>query len=254
VAFDLRDISVAPAGSRCMDENTMLAIGSLKRRDRLKDLLRQLTAAGFSEAAVSLMVPDHELGTDPADEPPREGSDKLRDLTLGAASGGLLLGTLGGLIGLASLAIPGLWLFLVGGPLAVALGDAIAGGAVGAVAGALIGMRIPDHQAKQYEESLRHGGAIVSVHAHNQTELESAMKILADTGAEDLHQVRPQRSTDAGSLTDGRDQTSALTTAGKDYASRKPSKQHRQQPLPEEIEEAEQDAGDPTHEKEVPPK
>jgi hypothetical protein len=84
VAFDLRDISVAPAGSRCMNENTMLAIGSLKRRDRLKDLLRQLTAAGFSEAAVSLMVPDHELGTDPADEPPREGSDKLRDLTLAA--------------------------------------------------------------------------------------------------------------------------------------------------------------------------
>src|ERR1700730_12554737 len=135
-----------------MNENTMLAIGSLKRRDRLKDLLRQLTAAGFSKAAVSLMVADHELGTDPADEPPREGSDKLRDLTLGAASGGMLLGTLGGLIGLASLTIPGLGLFLVGGPLAVALGDATAGGAVGAVAGALIGMRIPDHQAKQYEE------------------------------------------------------------------------------------------------------
>ena len=39
MAFDLREVSVAPAGiGRCMNENTMLAIGSLKRRDRLKDL------------------------------------------------------------------------------------------------------------------------------------------------------------------------------------------------------------------------
>ena len=34
----------------------------------------------------------------------------------------------------------------------------------------------------------------------------------------------------------------------------KPSKQQSEEPLPEEIEEAEQDAADPTHEKEIPPK
>ena len=73
-------------------------------------------------------------------------------MSIGAASGGVLLGTLAGL---ASLAIPGLGVLMVGGPLALALGDAIAGSAVGAVAGALIGMRIPDHQAKQYEEDIR---------------------------------------------------------------------------------------------------
>src|ERR1700730_18327255 len=232
-----------------MNENTMLAIGSLKRRDRLKDLLRQLTAAGFSKAAVSLMVADHELGTDPADEPPREGSDKLRDLTLGAASGGLLLGTLGGLIGLASLTIPGLGLFLVGGPLAVALGDAIAGGAVGAVAGALIGMRIPDHQAKQYEESLSHGAAIVSVHVQSEKELESAMQVLADAGAEDLHKVQPEAPVTSGVLGGG----PVLCGADKNETT-KPSKQQSEEPLPEEIEEAEQDAADPTHEKEIPTK
>ena len=162
-----------------INDNSMLAIGSLKTRDRLKDVLEQLHAAGFSETAISIAAADHEPGADPADEPPRKGSDKLRDLSIGAASGGVLLGSLAGL---ASLVIPGLGVFLVAGPLAVALGDAIAGGAVGAVAGALIGMRIPDHQAKQYEESLRHGGAIVSAHAQNEKELESAMQVLGARG------------------------------------------------------------------------
>ena len=211
-----------------INDDSLLAIGSLKKRGRLGDLLAQLRAAGFSEAAISVAVADHELGTDPADEPPREGSDKLRDLSVGAASGGVLLGTLAGV---ASLAIPGLGILLVGGPLAIALGDAVVGGAVGAVAGALIGLRIPDHQAKQYEENLHHGGAIVSVHTQSEKELESAMQILADAGAEDLHKVQPAAPVTSRTRADGQSQ----------------------EPLPDGIEEAEQDAADPTHEKEIPP-
>ena len=130
-------------------EYQMLAIGSLETQDKLEQLLRRLSAAGFSTDAISVALADHKVGSAPADDPPREGADKLRDLAVGAASGGAVLGTLGGLIGLASLAIPGLGLLWIGGPLAAALGDAMAGGAVGAVAGALMGMRIPDHQAGQ---------------------------------------------------------------------------------------------------------
>jgi hypothetical protein len=136
-------------------EYQMLAIGSLETQDKLEQLLRRLSAAGFSTDAISVALADHKVGSAPADDPPREGADKLRDLAVGAASGGAVFGTLGGLIGLASLAIPGLGLLWIGGPLAVALGDAMAGGAVGAVAGALMGMRIPDHQAKQTESSPR---------------------------------------------------------------------------------------------------
>lgn len=228
-----------------INDNSMLAIGSLKTRDRLKDVLEQLYAAGFSEAAISVAATDHEPGADPADEPPRKGSDKLRDLSIGAASGGVLLGTLAGL---ASLVIPGLGVLLVAGPLAVALGDAIVGGAVGAVAGALIGMRIPDHQAKQYEESLRHGAAIVSVNVQNEKELERAMQVLADAGAQDLDKVRAEAPPASGVLTGG-----PVRGADKNETA-KPSKQQSEQALPEELEEAEQDAADPTHEKEIPPK
>jgi hypothetical protein len=228
------------------NNNSLLAIGSLRTHDRLKDLLARFRAVGFSETAISVVAADHEPGTDPADEPPRRGSDKLRDLSIGAASGGVLLGTLAGL---ASLAIPGLGVFLVAGPLAIALGDAIAGGAVGAVAGALIGMRIPDHKAKRYEEDLRHGAAIVSVHVKSEGELETAMHVLAEAGADDLHMVQPEASVPSGAVADrpvrfGPDKSKASN----------PSRQQPQEPLPEALEEAEQDAADPTHEKEIPPK
>jgi hypothetical protein len=51
---------------------------------------------------------DHKPGDDPADEKPRDGSDKLKTVAVGAVSGGIVLGAIGGLVGLASLAIPGL--------------------------------------------------------------------------------------------------------------------------------------------------
>jgi hypothetical protein len=75
----------------------------------------------------------------------------VHDLTVGAAAGGIAMGALGCLVGLASLAIPGLGLFIVAGPLAAVLGDVAVAGALGAVAGGLIGLRVPEHRAKAYE-------------------------------------------------------------------------------------------------------
>ena len=193
----------------------MLAIGSLETQDKLEQLLRRLHAAGFSTDAISVALADHKVGGDPADEPPREGADKLRDLAVGTASGGAVLGTLGGLIGLASLAIPGLGLLWIGGPLAVALGDAMAGGAVGAVAGALMGMRIPDHQAKQYEQSLRHGGALVSIYARDERELKEAMNLLADAQASDLHSIITESRPDGNPMADSRRGASPASSGNK---------------------------------------
>jgi hypothetical protein len=110
-------------------------------------------------------------------------------LTVGAVTGGFILGAIGGLIGLISIAIPGLGFIVVEGPIAVALADAAAGGAAGLIAGALMGMRIPEHRAQQYEKSVREGSTLIFVHPHNSKELQQAMNILAAAGAEDVHEV-----------------------------------------------------------------
>jgi hypothetical protein len=187
--------------TQCGEGNATLAVGSVKTHDQAGRLVGILERAGFSDYDISVIAPgdvsthgpkialDHEPGDDPADEKPRDGSDKLIGVTIGAVSGGLILGALGGLIGLSTLAIPGLGAIIVAGPIAAALTDAAAGGAAGVIAGALIGMRIPEHRAKEYEESVREGNTLISVHTRNDEERDRAMKFLATGGAEDVHEV-----------------------------------------------------------------
>jgi hypothetical protein len=178
-----------------------VVIGSVKTRGHAERIIESLKTTGFSDDEISVIFPnnklsddpkiavDHKPGSDPADEKPRDNSERLKGLTAGAVSGGVLLGTLGGLIGLASFVIPGLGLVMVAGPIAAALADAAAGGAVGVIAGALMGMRIPEHNAKQYEKTVREGNILISVHTHDAEGLKRAADILTTGGAEDLHQV-----------------------------------------------------------------
>jgi hypothetical protein len=84
----------------------------------IRDVLERLNAAGIPNDETSLTVADRNPGEYPADEPPGDGKDKLRDLAVGATSGGAVPGAVCGLIGLAGLGIPGLGLFLLCGPLA----------------------------------------------------------------------------------------------------------------------------------------
>jgi hypothetical protein len=57
------------------------------------------------------------------------------------------------------------------------------------IAGALMGMRIPEHRAPQYEKSVREGNILISVNTQGAEALKRAMNILAAGGAEDLHEV-----------------------------------------------------------------
>jgi len=52
--------------------------------------------------------------------------------------------------------------------------------------GALIGMGIPEHKAKQFEGRLNEGGILVSAHCDTSEEMDRARNILEETGAEDI--------------------------------------------------------------------
>jgi hypothetical protein len=103
---------------KLMDQpSSTFVIGAIKPRERVDNIVKQLQAAGIPDKDISLIAPDDREGRDPADEKPRENSDRVHDLTVGAAAGGIAMGALGCLVGLASMAIPGLGLFIVAGPL-----------------------------------------------------------------------------------------------------------------------------------------
>jgi hypothetical protein len=67
-----------------------------------------------------------------------------------------------------------------------ALAGAGAGGAVGGITGALIGMGIPEYAAKRYEVQVKEGGILLSVHSDNAEWKKRAKEILERTGAQDI--------------------------------------------------------------------
>jgi uncharacterized membrane protein len=70
---------------------------------------------------------------------------------------------LGWLVGLGALVLPGIGPFMGAGVLVAMLGGAAIGAGVGAIAGALIRMGIPEHEARYNEDEVRKGRTLVTV-------------------------------------------------------------------------------------------
>jgi len=139
-------------------------------------IVDDLKGSYYSKNVVSVLFPDRRSGT--GGEVP---------LTLEAmAAGGLLGGTLGWLVGVGALALPGAGAFIAAGPLMSALGGAAMGGAVGGVSGALVGLGFADHQAKYYESKVKSGKVLISVHTKDAQEAQFAKEIFKQQGAEDI--------------------------------------------------------------------
>ena len=60
------------------------------------------------------------------------------------------------------------------------------GGAVGGFTGALVGMGIPEFEAKRYEGRLQKGGILLSVHCDTSEQIKRAKDVLKLSGAEDV--------------------------------------------------------------------
>jgi hypothetical protein len=67
-----------------------------------------------------------------------------------------------------------------------ALAGAGVGGAIGGLTGALIGMGIPEYEAKRYEGRVKDGGILLSVHSDDSEWTKKAKEILQHTGAQDV--------------------------------------------------------------------
>ena len=79
-------------------------------------------------------------------------------------------GGLGWLAGVGALAIPGLGPFIAAGPIMAALSGAAVGGAFGGITGYLVGLGIPEFEAKRYEGKVKGGSALISVHSESSDE------------------------------------------------------------------------------------
>jgi uncharacterized membrane protein len=93
------------------------------------------------------------------------------------------------LLGAAALAIPGLGLLYVVGPLATLITGAMTGALTGGFVSALNGMGIPEHQAEAYETGIREGYSHVFVRT-DMTNADHVARLMQRHARQvDLHDV-----------------------------------------------------------------
>lgn len=100
------------------------------------------------------------------------GTKALKGTGAGSAIGTTLGAVAGIIAGVGSnFLIPGLGL-VVAGPLAVGLAGAGAGAVAGGIIGALVGSGISEDRAKIYEDGIKKGNIVLTVHARNDADAD----------------------------------------------------------------------------------
>jgi len=148
-----------------------------------EDAVENLKAVNFRGTDISVLFPDNQGARDFAHERHTKAPEGA---VTGGSSGAVIGGALGWLVGVGALAIPGAGPFIAAGPIMGMLGGIGVGSAVGGLAGAMIGLGIPEYEAKRYEGRVRHGGILISVHCDNPEWADRAKKILQEAGSEDV--------------------------------------------------------------------
>jgi hypothetical protein len=151
-----------------------------------------LITKGFKSAGISVLLPEspnNQLatqGTDAAALPRPQTTKTGSASAVGATAGGALFGALALLAGAGALAIPGIGPLIAAGPLVAGLAGLGLGGAVGGLGGALIGMGLPEDEAKRYLNQIGAGYTLVVVHCDTPVDVLKAKDILATSGAADV--------------------------------------------------------------------
>lgn len=157
--------------------------GIYANREMVERAVDQFKSAGFRSEDISVLLPEgggtKEFAVEKETKAP-EGA------VTGAGTGVVVGGVLGWLTGIGMLAIPGVGPFMAAGPIVAALAGAGAVGITGGIAGALIGMGIPEYEAQRYEGRVKEGGILLSVHADDNDWKKKGEYILKRTGAEDI--------------------------------------------------------------------
>jgi hypothetical protein len=157
--------------------------GIYRNRIDVEQAVDALRADGFRSTDISVLFPENEGTKDFAHE---KATKAPEGTAAGAGTGAVVGGTLGWLAGIGALAIPGVGPLIAAGPIVAALTGVGVGGAIGGLSGALIGMGIPEYEAKRYEGRVKEGGILLSVHSDNSDWTRKAKDILERTGADDV--------------------------------------------------------------------
>ena len=145
-----------------MSASRTVAVGVYDDRDEVRRVLFELRKAGFTDSQIGLVTRDAE-GTATVDSV-ETAPDHLGDGAVAGATAGVGLGALWGWAVVAGL-LPAIGPAIAGGVLVSILASAATGAAALGLTGALLGMGVPEDEARHYEKELEAGKTVVTVHA-----------------------------------------------------------------------------------------
>jgi len=148
-----------------------------------ENIVGALKAANFTNNDISALMPDTRTTKDFAHE---HNTKAPEGATTGGVAGLGVGAAVGWLAGIGVLAIPGVGPFIAAGPIMAALGGAALGTATGGIVGGLVGMGIPEFEAKRYNTKIREGNILISVHTEDAKQRDVAKDIFKRAGADDI--------------------------------------------------------------------
>lgn len=154
-----------------------------KTTSQAENIVDALKSVGFSNDSISALMPDKRTTKDFAHE---HNTKAPEGATTGGVAGLGIGAAVGWLAGIGALAIPGVGPFIAAGPIMAALGGAAVGTAAGGVVGALVGMGIPEFEAKRYDAKIREGNILISVHTEDSKQRDAAKDIFKRFDADDI--------------------------------------------------------------------
>ena len=166
------------------------SVGLFYSRDEAERALRALKDDGFDMNRVNVIAKDADKVTQSAgvDVGYDEGNNAAEGAGAGATSGAVLGGIGGLLLGLGTLAIPGVGPIIVAGEAASTIASTLAGAGIGAAAGGiiggLVGLGIPEDKAKIYSDRVGSGSYLVMVNGTDD-DISRAERILRSNGIEE---------------------------------------------------------------------
>lgn len=167
--------------------NEKRAVGVFARRQEAEQALNELKASGFSMDKVSLLAKDADQGEQLGEVQISDRIDNQDVNTTGAVADALNTGVWGSvLVGLSSLAIPGIGAVIAAGSVGAALVTSMAGVAVSVSATnnlvqALVGLGIPEEPARHYSDRLQQSYYLVILDGTDE-EIHRAEEIFKERG------------------------------------------------------------------------
>jgi uncharacterized membrane protein len=166
-------------------------VGSFDGYPTARRVVRELMDDGYMSRDIGIMASnaagDHRMA---------DGDEKEHHTATCALTGGVVGGAAGLAASLIAFTIPGLGPIVAAGPLVAMLSGAGAGAVAGGLIGTLTDAGVPEEHANYYAETVRRGGAIVTVKV-DESRADRAADIMRANGAIDLDE-RVSRWREAG--------------------------------------------------------